>query len=86
MKKLEGNSAIKKFNVNDAQNGNARVATISGNTVEVLTFNADDSEYKIQGYIGKSTQLESWTLAGKYYSKEKKKEKYQNMNNLVIIE
>lgn len=86
MKKASAESNIKNFSIADAKLPNVRVATISGYSVEILTLEANDPNYKVQGYIGKSTQLETWTANGKHYAKEKKKEKFQNVNNLVILE
>lgn len=81
----EVNSEIKNFTISDLKDPNTRVTTMSGYKVTILTTESNDPVYKIQGFIGKSTQLESWTTLGKYYAREKKKEKYQNINNLILI-
>lgn len=80
----EGINEAVPFSLNELKEGKNRVVTLSGFIVTILTTEADDPHYKIQGYIGKSTQLESWTTTGKYYYKEKKKEKYNNQNNLIL--
>ena len=74
------------FSIGEFKKGKYRVTTLSGFKVDVLSTDSVDSEdkYAIKGYIGKSTQLETWTVNGKYYAKEKKKEKYPNQNNLIL--
>lgn len=59
------------FSINLYETGKYRVCTSTGFKVNLLTIKSDDKEYKIKGFIGKSTQLESWTTTGKYYNKNK---------------
>ena len=58
------------FNLNFYLTGEYRVATHSGLKVNILTTNAEEKTYKVKGHIGKSTQLESWTIQGKYFPLE----------------
>ena len=69
------------FNLNFYLTGKYRVATHSGLKVNILTTNADEKTYKVKGHIGKSTQLESWTIQGKYFQKNKD----INYNDLILI-
>lgn len=63
--------SIEPFNISTYLKGGYRVATSSGLRVNILTTNSDEKSYKIKGFIGKSTQLETWTIQGKYYNKNK---------------
>ena len=69
------------FNLNFYLTGEYRVATHSGLKVNILTTTADEKTYKVKGHIGKSTQLESWTIQGKYFQKNKD----INYNDLILI-
>lgn len=61
--------------------GEYRVATTSGLKVVILTTKSEELPYKVKGYIGKSTQLETWTVQGKYYNENKD----IHYNNLTLI-
>lgn len=78
-------SKIISFSTKNYKNRNFSVETISGEKVNILSIEGRDEEYKVLGHIGNSTILESWTLKGKYYSGESKKEKNQNVKNLVLV-
>lgn len=69
------------FNLNLYGTGGYRVCTSTGFRVNLLTTESEDKEYRIKGYIGKSTQLESWTNTGKYYNKNKD----YHYNDLMLI-
>ena len=69
------------FNAGLYQTGKYRVCTATGFRVNVLTLESEDKSYRIKGYIGKSTQLESWTNTGKYYNKNKD----YHYNDLMLI-
>lgn len=69
------------FNLGLYKTGKYRVVTATGLKVNLLTINSDDSSYKLKGFIGRSTQLESWTTSGKYYNKNKD----YHYNDLTLI-
>lgn len=69
------------FNLGLYLKGGFRVTTTSGMRVNILTTKSEDKEYKLKGYIGKSTQLESWSATGKYYNKNKD----VHYNDLTLI-
>lgn len=69
------------FNLGLYNTGKYRVVTETGLKVNILTTNSDETSYKIKGFIGRSTQLESWTTQGKYYNKNKD----YHYNDLVLI-
>lgn len=83
---MSENKRTINFNLKNYRTGNYSPETISGEKVVILSTNYNDEDYKIVGYIGESTQLESWTLKGKYYSGESKKERNQNVKNLLLVE
>ena len=71
-KKSNKKEIVLPFNLSLYEKGGYRVVTNSGLQVNILTTKAENEKpYKIKGYIGKSTQLESWTIQGKYYAKNK---------------
>ena len=81
-KKIQkGKVDILPFNISTYIAGGYRVVTSSGLRVNLLTTNSDEKSYKIKGFIGKSTQLESWTITGKYYNKNKD----VHYNDLTLI-
>ena len=73
------------FSVKELRSSSYDVATISGFRVNILSTDYKDDIYKVCGHIGNSTRLETWTTSGKYYHKEKRKERFSNQNNLILI-
>ena len=69
------------FNLGLYNTGKYRAVTETGLKVNILTTNSDETSYKLKGFIGRSTQLESWTTLGKYYNKNKD----YHYNDLVLI-